>query len=120
MINAVSEHGLPVTFFLVGVYRGVLIKNENLRLTGRVGGWVSFMFFLRGRGVRSGNSGSVKNIKPGELHSFQNSCAWSGVPEHPDLLLFLSIASVGCIRGRKTANKVEFELLLRKTNLFCV
>lgn len=70
--------------------------------------------------MRSGNSGSVKNIKPGELHSFQNSRAWSGVPEHPDLLLFLSIASVGCIRGRKTANKVEFELLLRKTNLFCV
>lgn len=33
LINAVSELGIPVMFVLVGVYRRVLIKNENLRLT---------------------------------------------------------------------------------------
>lgn len=73
-----------------------------------------FFFFLRGRGEGNGNSGSIKYIKPVELFSFQNSRAWSRVPEHPDLM-FLSIASVDCIRGRKTANEVEFEFPLRKT-----
>lgn len=75
---------------------------------------VFFFFFLRGRGEGNGNSGSIKYIKPVELFSFQNSRAWSRVPEHPDLM-FLSIASADCIRGRKTANKVEFEFPLRKT-----